>query len=322
MAMKVSILDAGFVPPGENSSQVLRDIVRSAPVIESLGYSRLWLAEHYERHFAYACPEILIPAVASATTHLRVGSAGVLMNFHSPLRIASAFRMLEAMYPGRIDLGVASGFAGTPNIQQALRHGFDQPAAIATQLYRTQVEELVAWLRDEVPQTDPRFRLPTPAGGASPPLIFLGAGYGVGNLSLAARYGEAFCYSLAHGKTERGPEIVARYRSEFRPVHKLDKPFTMVAATVACAETNRDAARLLTYFRWLDGTLTARVRGRPELCRRQMEEIFEQYQCDELVLIPLYDSFEERMRGLTLLAEVCGLAVTAPGPERMCTAAC
>jgi luciferase family oxidoreductase group 1 len=320
--MKLGIMDVGFVPPGESASQVLRDIVRSAPIIESLGYSRFWLAEHYEKHYAYACPEILIPAVASATSHIRVGSAGVLMNFHSPLKVASSFRMLEALYPDRIDLGVASGFAGGMLIQRALRHDFDQASAIATQLYRTQVEELIAWSRNEVPPENGLHRAPSPFGGASPPLILMGAGNGVGNLSLAARYGEAFCYSLAHGKTENGPEIVARYRREFRPVHKLREPVALVAATLICTDTNLETARMLGYFRWLEPTLAARVKGRPELCRRQIENIFAQYQCDELILIPMYDSFESRMRGLALLAEACNLSNSTPAGEGACATLC
>lgn len=268
----------------------------------------MWLAEHHEKHYAYACPEILIPAIAAVTERIRVGSAGVLMHFHSPLKIAESFRMLEALYPGRIDLGVAAGLAGSLQIQSALRHGFDSADAAQTQLYRRQVEELIAWLRDEVPQERGVYRAPTPVAGAIPPVILMGAGYGVGNLALAARYGEPFCYSLAHGKTDRGPEIVDRYRREFQPSRSRAMPETLVAATLICSETNHEAARMLGYFRWLEPTLAAKVVGRPELCRRQIETIFDQFQCDELVLIPMYDSFESRMRGLAMLAEVCGLS--------------
>lgn len=309
--MKLSVLEIGFVPPREQGADVLRQIVESAPKLEELGFSRIWLAEHHEAHFAYAIPEVLIPAIASVTKTIRVGAAGVLLHFHSPLKTAETFRMLEALYPGRIDLGVASGLTGSKATQQALRHGFDIEEAVKTRLYSKQVEELVGHCRNLFPRKHKLYNGPTPIGQPSPPLVLLGGGKGVGNMMMAAQYGTSFCYSLSHGMADTGPQTVQQYRERFQPSTQLEKPHATIAASMICAETNAGALASLHYFQALDPMLRAVVMGRPERCKEQIEELMFQYQVDEFVAIPMYETYQERIRAYEMLSEVCSLTSVA-----------
>jgi luciferase family oxidoreductase group 1 len=310
--MQLSLLDFGFVPPGSNAAAVLRQVVASAPLVESLGYSRFWLAEHHESHFCYACPEILIPQVAAMTSHIRVGSAGVLLHFHSPLKIAETFRILEALYPGRIDLGIASGITGNEEIRRRLRHGFDLAQALESRLYTSQVEELFGWCRNTIPRLEKAYREVTPVGQASPPILLLGGGKGKGNMVMAARHGTSFCYSLSHGPSETGPAIVEQYRQEFQLSVQLSSPHAMISGSIICAETNAEALAMQNYFLALDKGLKASVIGRPERCRDRIAELLDLYQCDEFVLMPMASDEASKIRAYEMLAEVCQLTRPIP----------
>ncbi|MEZ5403193.1 MAG: MsnO8 family LLM class oxidoreductase [Bryobacteraceae bacterium] len=310
--MKLSLLDFGYVPPAAKPSRVLRDLVASAPIAEKLGFYRFWLAEHHEAHFSYSCPELLIPQIAASTSSIRVGTAGVLMHFHSPLKIAETFRMLEALYPGRVDLGVASGLSGSDQIRHALRHGFDLAQAVRTRLYTSQVEELLGWCRNTI-----EGHQATPRGQASPPVLLMGGGRGIGNMTMAARHGTAFCYSISHGSSETGPEIVARYRAEFQPSAELPTPQTAIAGTLICAETNSEALGVQNYFLALDKGLKAAVIGRPERCRAVIQELLDRYGCDEFIAMPMATNQDEKLRSYRLLSETCQLTCptgTTPHP--------
>lgn len=305
--MKLSLLDFGFVPPASNAAEMLRQLVESAPVAESLGFSRFWLAEHHEGHFCYGVPEMLIPVIAARTTRIRVGAAGVLLHFHSPLKIAESFRILEALYPGRIDLGVASGVTGSVAIQRALRHGFDLTEAVRARLYTAQVEELIGWCRNAIVPSVKLYAGPAPVGHPSPPVLLMGGGKGQGNMMLAAKHGTSFCYSLSHGLSDTGAETVQRYRDQFQPSEQMAAPHAMIGGSVICAETNNEAIALQNYFFALDKNLRAAVIGRPERCRDRIQELLDEYGCDEFVVMPMANDPPAKIRSYELLSAACGL---------------
>src|SRR5262245_24379110 len=109
--LRLGVLDCCQVPPGKTGQEALFDTLELAPRAESLGYSRYWLAEHHEPTVAHGCPELLAVAVAGLTRRIRVGTAGVLLRYYSPLKVAKDFRLLHALFTGRIDLGIAGGRA-------------------------------------------------------------------------------------------------------------------------------------------------------------------------------------------------------------------
>jgi luciferase family oxidoreductase group 1 len=297
----LSVLHFGVRAPEVSAAAQLRAMVAAAPEIEDMGYKRLWLAEHHEPAVTFACPEILIPAIASATRTIRVGSAGVLLNFYSPLKIAESFRALEALYPGRIDLGISAGLTAHEETRQALAPGFDMQQARETRLYARKADELVAYCRNLLPREHRFANGPVPEGEPSPPLYFLGTGGGIGNMKLAARWGTPFCYSLAHGDPVPGKLIVRQYRAAFQSAAK-SRPYAILAGNVICTPTDREAVQMIEKIReWLPD-VRVNVFGSASRCVRKIAALVEEYDCDEFVVIPIYTSVAGMLPGLELLA--------------------
>lgn len=325
--MKLTIVDKAFIPRGHNYADVLEGVLRTAQLAESAGYHRYWVTEHHHMACSHSSPDVMVSVIAGATSRIRVGSAGMLMLFHSPWRVAEAFRLLEALYPGRIDLGVAAGGAGSPDVQQALSPGFDMAEARANGLYARQVERLMelaggkrgrrpprplqlkpVWPRFSPPAPRPDLSaVPSPADQPGPPVILLGAGPGDRHALFAARHGRTFCYLVSNGYEEMGLEVIRKYRDAFCPSEQLSEPEVLIAGHLLCAETTQDAARLLNTFRASFQDETATVIGRPERCRERIQELLDRYGAREMALFPLYLSEEDRLRGLAMLAEAAAL---------------
>src|ERR1700759_4899578 len=122
--LTLGVLDQSPISPGGTAAQALRETLELARRCDRLGYSRYWLAEHpHSRSFASAAPEILIGRIAAETSRLRVGSGGILLQHYSPLKVAESFRLLEALYPGRIDLGIGRSSGAEPHIKKTLQQG-------------------------------------------------------------------------------------------------------------------------------------------------------------------------------------------------------
>jgi luciferase family oxidoreductase group 1 len=303
--VRLSVLDLGHVLPGAQAPEVLRQIVALGPWLEQLGYRRYWFAEHHESSFVYASPEALVATVAARTQHLRVGTAGVLMHFHSPLRVAETFKALSALHQGRIDLGVAAGIS-TEEDRAALSAGFDLQAAIATRLYTRHVEQLVAYCRNEFPEVDQHRKEPTPLGQDGPPVICMGSGKGRGNMLIAAKNGLAFCYSLFHPGGEYGPEVIHEYIDRFQPSRDLSQPYVILATHFLCAETNNEALQQLRRAQTWQPAFRPPILGRPPLCREQGESLLARYSAHELVLMPAYDELRDRRHAYQMMAEALG----------------
>ncbi len=301
-SFRLSLLEFGLVGPGQTPSQVLRAICDNAPRFEAMGFHRLWLAEHHESRFAFAVPELLIPSIAMRTNRMRVGTAGVLMQFHSPLRIAESFRMLEAQFPGRIDCGVASGVTASPEVREDLQAGFDLEAAIKSRQYADRVERLIALSRNTTRYAHPHYTGVSPEGQRSPPITLLGAASGRGNQILASRHGTAFCYSLVHGPHNAGPEICQEYRNAFEPSVERTHPHLSIAVSIVCARTNREAVERLTALRVTKPYVNTIVIGEPARCADKLREMAERFRSDEVVLIPMSAKPRDSVAGMELLA--------------------
>lgn len=174
--LSLGVLDQSPISPGGTASQALRETLELARICDRLGYSRYWLAEHHNsRSFASATPEILIGRIAAETRRLRVGSGGVLLQHYSPLKVAESFRMLEALYPGRIDLGIGRSSGSEPHITIALQPG---PEAYDEEEFPYQLQLLDLYLNDgfegETPEHDIRA---TPVIDTRPELWLLGSAH-------------------------------------------------------------------------------------------------------------------------------------------------
>ena len=245
----LSVLDLATVSSGSTPAEALRDTTRIAVAVERLGYRRLWVAEHHAMAaVASSAPGVLIAHLANATTTLRLGAGGVMLPNHAPLVIAEQFATLEALFPGRIDLGLGRA-PGTDHVTaRALRRAGNLQAATFPQ----DVVELIKYL---VPQDSPPHPAPTPGAGYLPEVWLLGSS--TYSAQLAAQLGLpfSFAYHFAPALLDQAVEI---YHSTFRASRFSDLPHLMVAAAVICADDDDQA-------RWLSGSnalnLLQRVRG-------------------------------------------------------------
>ncbi|MFD7920246.1 MsnO8 family LLM class oxidoreductase [Streptomyces sp. NPDC059740] len=245
----VSVLDRSRVRAGRPEGEALRETVALARHVEGLGYHRFWVAEHHGvPGVAGSAPTVLAAAVASATTTLRVGTGGVMLPNHRPLVVAEQFGVLEALFPGRIDVGLGRSVAFTDGIRRALGAGRD-----AAENFPHDLAELVAYFtggpRDH-PQVHAR-----PAEGLRPPVFVLATGAGA---EIAGRAGLALVIGEVRGR-EALREAVGLYRAAFTPSPLWHRPHLVLSATVMAAPTRQEARRLAAPEAW--AMAQARTRG-------------------------------------------------------------
>jgi luciferase family oxidoreductase group 1 len=233
----ISVLDLVGMRPGEPAGSAIARSVELAKHVERLGYTRYWLAEHHSiAGLACSATSVLIGHVAAATKTIRVGSGGVMLPNHAPLVVAEQFGTLEALYPGRIDLGLGRAPGGDFATMKALRRnqgpgGEDFPALL---------QELQTYLGPEQPE---QLVKAIPGQGSRVPITLLGSG--LFSAALAARLGLPFAFA-AHFAPAHIYRATEQYRREFRPSETLQDPYLMVAVQVIVAETDAAARRLFT----------------------------------------------------------------------------
>jgi luciferase family oxidoreductase group 1 len=236
----LSVLDLSPVTTATPGSAALRNSVDLARLADRLGYKRYWLAEHHNlASIASSAPEIMIGQIAAATTRIRVGSGGVMLVNHAPLMVAERFKVLEALFPGRIDLGLGRAPGTDPVTSYALRRRQD-PREGDDFLERFQ--ELLLLERGGFPQNHPfRALHAVPADVALPPVWLLGSsGY---SAELAAQVGMGFAF--AHHFAEHdavGPML--SYRDHFKPSETLSEPYAILAVAAIAADTDAEADRV------------------------------------------------------------------------------
>jgi luciferase family oxidoreductase group 1 len=241
MAMKLSVLDQSTVVTGRPADASIRESLALARHAEALGYHRYWVAEHHNSaSIAGSAPEILIAAIAATTRRIRVGSAGVMLPHYSALKVAEQFRVLEAIAPGRIDLGLGRA----PGSDGLTAHALNPNAAVAANHFPAQVRDLLAWLAGERLAEGHPFRdvLAMPTGAGMPEVWMLGSSdYGA---QLAAHFGLPYCF--AHFITDgRGAaEAMALYRAQYRPSAAHPEPWGAICVWALAADTPAAAERL------------------------------------------------------------------------------
>jgi len=233
----VSVLDLVGMRPEEHAGGAIARSVNLARHVEKLGYKRYWLAEHHSiAGLACSATPVLIGHVAAATKTIRVGSGGVMLPNHAPLVVAEQFGTLEALYPGRIDLGLGRAPGGDSLTMRALRRDLQQTGDDFPEL----LEELRGYLGPEKPGQRVRA---IPGQGSNVPIILLGSsGF---SAQLAGMLGLPFAFA-AHFAPEYLYAAARLYRQQFRPSEVLRSPYLLVAVQVIAAETDTAARRLFT----------------------------------------------------------------------------
>ena len=234
-----SVLDLSMVSAGTSSSDALAATTELARAAERLGYRRFWVAEHHNMEtVASTSPAVLIAHVAASTSSINVGSGGVMLPNHAPLVIAEQFAMLEALHPGRIDLGIGRAPGTDPMTTTALRRTPDMTA----DTFPRDLVELMGWLGDDRVEPGPWSRLrPTPKATSRPTIMLLGSSDFSARLAGQLGLGFAFAH---HFDVPGTLEALTIYREAFVPSPDLTEPYPMVTAGVLAADSDEEAEYL------------------------------------------------------------------------------
>ncbi|WP_418158360.1 LLM class flavin-dependent oxidoreductase [Benzoatithermus flavus] len=238
--LPLSVLDLSFTTTATSGAQALRNSLDLARLADRLGYRRYWVAEHHNLpSVASGAPEIMIGAIAAATHHIRVGAGGVMLPNHAPLMVAERFKVLEALYPGRIDLGIGRAPGTDPLTTLALRRRQD---GRGEDDFLERFQELMLWKSGAFPENHPFRKIRVmPEDVPVPPVWLLGSGEYSARLAGEVGLGFAFAHHFASLEAEEAMEL---YRESFRPSTWLERPYAILATAVVCADSDEAAERL------------------------------------------------------------------------------
>jgi len=338
----LSILDQSPIGAGRTARDAFAETLELAQLADRLGYRRYWLAEHHNTNsLAGSAPEVLIARVAAGTERIRVGSGGVMLQHYAPLKVAETFRVLETLFPGRIDLGIGRAPGSDQRTAYALAQG--QPTPI--ERFPEQLRDLTAFLydtRDTLPEEHPfrtvraTPRVSEPDGEESAPEVWL-LGSSEQSAAYAAHFG--FAFSFAHFINPHGSiGVLHDYRDRFQPSAQLGEPVASLAVRALCAETDEEAQRLISSFglmrlrfergpmgpvpsveealaypysaaerERLEVIMAGVTVGSPETVKVRLTDLAAAHGVGELVVITICHDPEVRLRSYELLAESFGL---------------
>jgi luciferase family oxidoreductase group 1 len=334
---RLSVLDQSPIAEGMTAADGLANTIDLARACDALGYDRYWLAEHHASPaLAGAAPEALIGPVALATQRIRVGSGGIMLPHYSPFKVAETFRMLAALAPGRIDLGLGRAPGTDGRTAFALQR--DRSRRMAVDDFAPNLAELLGYLEGTLPDDHPFAPLSAtlPSGGGGSPTVWL-LGSSMDSALWAAEAGLPYCF--ADFINSDGSDMADQYRRRFKPSQRLDKPYVMAATWTIAAPDRAEAQRLaapaaMMFAHLVTGRLiqvppvekalawlaehpeTSRRRrravvGTPAEVHRQLDGVAEEYGADELMLVNILPDHAARKRSYALVAEEYGLAANA-----------
>ena len=240
--LPLSILDLSPVASGSTPSQALRNSLELAALADRLGFTRYWVAEHHNMPaIASSAPDIMIGQIAAITSRIRVGSGGVMLPNHAPLMVAERFKVLEALFPGRIDLGLGRAPGTDPATSYALRR---RQGISEEDDFLERFNELMLLENRGFPAGHPFANVQAmPSDVKLPPIFLLGSSdY---SAQLAGHIGAAFAFAH-HFATFDAAEAMRLYRDNFKPSAAHTKPYAILGTHVVCADTDAEAERLAT----------------------------------------------------------------------------
>ena len=326
----LSILDLSPVGASSTPCQAILDSMALASHCDELGYTRYWIAEHHGMpNIAASAPEVLIAHIAATTTHMRIGAGGIMLPNHNPLRVVEIFRTLEALHPGRIDLGLGRAPGTDPVTAAALRRGnSDDP--------NERLAEVLAFADATFPHGH-TFRdvVPMPSGVDLPPIWMLGSTRG--GASIAASLGTHYAFA-GHFAMRNATEAIAWYRDQFNPSARLKTPYAILAVTVVCGENDEQAEQMAAPIRLAvvrnrtgrrapiasiedalayrftkeeeaiaDEFLLGAIIGGPQRVLEGLTTLARNSGADELMLSTLLPSREDRLQSYQRVSTVAGL---------------
>jgi luciferase family oxidoreductase group 1 len=334
----LSVLDLSVVTTATPPAAALRNSIDLARHVDGLGYVRYWLAEHHNlASVASPAPDVMIGQIAAVTSHIRVGSGGVMLPNHAPLVVAERFKMLEALFPGRIDLGLGRAPGTDGATAYALRSRLDHRDGDD---FLERLQELILWETRGFPQNHPYNRVVAmPDDTPLPPIWLLGSSDYSSELAAQVGMGYAFAHHFA---SHDAIDAMINYRAHFMPSGWRATPYAILAVAVIAAETDAEAERLaspmdlnrlrrdrgqylplpspeeaLAYpYTAAERALVARNRSRlfvgsPATVMRQLEPMIEASKADELMVVSWIFDHDARKKSYSLLADAFGITKQA-----------
>ncbi len=237
---RLSVLDVCPIPAGASAGDAIADATELARAAERLGLTRYWVAEHHNTStIASSVPAVIIAHLAAATSTMRVGSGGVMLPNHAPLHVAESFRLLEAMHPGRIDLGIGRAPGTDGRTALALRRS---AAALRAENFPEELDDLLGFLTDGLSGDHPFASVTaSPKGGDAPEIFLLGSSGYSAELAAALGLGFAFAHHINPGPAAA---VLRHYRAEFQPSRFASAPYAILGLSALAAETDDEAERL------------------------------------------------------------------------------
>ncbi len=334
--MRLSVLDQSMIVSGRTPAESIRETVELARLCDRLGYDRYWVSEHHNSDsIAGSAPEVLLGALAMVTSRIRLGSAGIMLPHYSSLKVAEQFRVLEALAPGRIDLGLGRA----PGSDGKTAFALNPNAARAAEMFPAQLRDLMAWvsggpLLPEHPFTDIRAQ---PAGPGAPQIWVLGSSlYGA---QVAAHFGLPYCFAYFFSEGAGAREALDIYRETYRPNALNPRPHSAICMVAMAAGTQDEADHLYgprevwralrerglyvplpsaeeaASFAFTPGeraradSLRERaLSGTPELVRTRLLNVTDSLGVDEVAIVTASHDAAARRRSFVLLAEAFTLS--------------
>jgi len=330
--IKLGILDQSVVRKGGTATQAIQETIATVKLAERLGYSRFWVSEHHNSAMiAGSAPEVLMVKLADETRHIKIGSGGIMLPNHSALKVAENFRLLETLFPGRIDLGIGRAPGGDRMTASLLNPANN----FSEESYLLQLEHLNAFFRDQAAtQHGPMLAVPQ---SPSIPQQWILSSSG-GSSAIAARYGMGPVVARFINE-HAGPEVVQIYRDRFEPSDQFPEPHAMLSISVICAATEEKAAQLRklsdynllqfekgkfepvgSYEDIADYEFSPEelyriannkgriISGTPLQVRDQLQQLAGEFDIDEIIVTTMTYAREDRERSFKLLADAFGLA--------------
>ncbi|TDC94342.1 LLM class flavin-dependent oxidoreductase [Saccharopolyspora aridisoli] len=328
-SVPLSVLDLATVGVEGSPSDALAGTTELAKRVEELGYHRMWVAEHHGMPgIASSSPAVVIAHLAANTRTLRLGSGGVMLPNHAPLVVAEQFGTLQALHPGRIDLGVGRAPGTDQATARALRR---TEGPLSAEDFPQQLGELIAFLDDDFPLDHPYAEVQSVPHGPLPPVWLLGSSGFSAQLAGALGLPFAFAHHFSAQNTLPALEL---YRESFQPSEVLDEPYSMIGVQAVAADTEEEAldivrpialsmlklrqgvpgklptrqqARDYPYTEldraFVDHWLADAVHGTPDAVRAGLEELRERTGADELMITANLPDAETKLRSFELIAK-------------------
>ena len=328
--MKLSILDQSPISIGKTAHEAVQATIDLAVAADKWGYTRYWLAEHHSSGtLADASPEILLAAISSRTKNIRIGSGGVMLSHYSPLKVAEIFRMLEALAPERVDMGLGRAPGSDQIASFALQPG---PNTYPIEKYPQQVHDLMRYLSETFPDDHPFSNLRAMPAAPNWPVPWL-LSSSMGSVGIAAKLGLPL--SFAHFiSQDGGPEYVKWYRDNFEPSKWFDKPRVNIGISAITADTVerahdlatcRHVMRLMrdkgqemkgvpsvdevksmdfnkTDEEFIEHQRAKSIEGDPKTVKEKIRNLADQYETDDVIVLTITHDYAERQRSYELLA--------------------